>query len=176
MGDWLQFIIPLALAVLYLLGHIVSSYQEQARQQQPRPPARPAPPSDDAERERRARELQRRIDEARQRRRELEEAAPRNAGEKSSPFGPPEVPAVVLVQRRPVPPPPVRAPEPPPVVVPPPPVPVAPIRTVAPLPAAPVGASTRQVVALLRDRNSLAAAWLLKEILDRPVSRRPRQS
>src|SRR5690349_3765974 len=121
MGDWLQFIIPLALAVLYLLGHIVSSYQEQARQQQRRPTTPPAPPPDDAERERRARELQRRIDEARQRRRELEEAARRNAEEKSSPFGPPEVPAVVLVQPRPAPP--VRAPDRPPVVVPLPPVP-----------------------------------------------------
>jgi hypothetical protein len=173
MGDWIQFIIPLALAVLYVIGHIVNSYQEQARQKAPQR----EPTVSDEERERRGRELQRRIEAAKRRRRELEEEAQRKA--EDVPYAEVEAKPVVLVDPRPALP---RARKPapaPPVVVPvvfpihePAPTPPPPVVRVAPAQA--TSTAARQVVEMLRDRKSLAAAFVLREILDAPVSRRPR--
>ena len=183
--DWLQYVIPLIVVVVYVVSHIVSAYQEQQRQQEEaerrrRGTEQPSVASSDEETEGRRLDLDRRTEEARGLREELvraEEARPR--AEEAPPVSryasedevaarvPP--PATKVHWRAPKP---VVMPVIPPVPAPPPPVVIPVAAVVAGRPTSPVA---RQVVAFLRDRNSLAAALLLKEVLDPPLSRRPRR-
>ena len=184
--EWWQLVFALILIAAYVIKHIVAVQQET---QQTRPPAPSAPKSvvmtssdEDVARERT--ELDRRLEEAIERRRDMEESPiSSRLPQRSIPMpAPPVVRPVPRYQ------PPVAVPRPAPVkptipvVVAAPPVPgpkqMPPIAlgVAATVTARPVSPAVRQVLDLLKSGQSLAAAVVLREILDRPVSQRRRRT
>jgi hypothetical protein len=189
--DWPQLLIALVVIAVYLLKHILSGQQETlVRRDAPRESEPPAPPvltaeQSDVEMAQRETEMDGRLGEYRKRRKEMEAGRP------------PSEPPVVVVPR-PVPRYEPGAPPAPEARRPPRPEPprverklprrqdAIPVATpVAPPPAdvllqasvaRPAPRAVRKVVELLRDRDTLAAAFLLKEILDRPLSQRRQRS
>jgi len=155
--EGIQYLIGLVVIVAYVLGHIYTLWQEEKRKQEALLPAPPIEPAV-AERLEAKTELEQRVEKSRGWFDELGEPKP-------------AVPVAVLVPSPPIelprPVPPVRVQLPPPIK----PVPSVPVVAAAP---ATTGAA-RQVLNLLKQRRSVAAAVLLTEILGRPVSQRPRR-
>jgi hypothetical protein len=180
--DWWQLILALLVIAGYVIKHIVSLQQEQQRtptlrervKDVPRPV--PAAKSDEEIDDDRT-ELDRRIEDAKQRRREQEDMKPASSPLPRQSIPMPAPPIIV----RPLPrsqPPPVAVPRPPEIVK------VAPVALPAsarassemPRPAVvvakPIPLAALLARDLLRNRESRAAAVLLREILDPPMSRR----
>jgi len=197
--DWITYLVLLLIAAGYILNHLAKNQQQNAPPRRPLPPLDP-----DAEpRPRRATTQLEKFLEDMQRRKEGEDVRtaapiyeavevpdkpgppplPRSAeqrrkgatiGSKRSPRRP--EPAIVIERQAPL-----AMPSSVPAAVQPnqalPPPPDAPLAIHRPeaLPSrAPQSPAVKMVRALLKNRQSMGAAFLLKEILDRPRSRRPR--
>jgi hypothetical protein len=177
MVEWWQLVFVLIVVAAYVIRHIVAAQQEeQAARGRSARPLQPVVTKSDEEQARAKTELDRRIDEALERRREPDERPialplPRRA-----------IPMPVPTEMKPLPR--SRPPRPAPVKPSPPVAAPPPARTVAAVvekvtvlveaPAMPITPAVRTVIDLLRDRRNLAAAVVLREILDRPLSRRRR--
>lgn len=174
--EWPQLIIALVVVAAYVIKHILSAQQEAAAQRERglvKNPPKPAVVTKTDEEVAGARtELDRRIEEAIERRRDLESGAPpvvttvkkhipMPVPRYQSPAAPAPPPPVAAPAVRPAP---VAAPPPPPVVLP---VGAPPVRVLAP--------AARRALGLLRDRDALATAFVLQEVLGRPLSLRRRR-
>jgi hypothetical protein len=192
--DWWQLIIALFVITAYVVKQILA-----AQQGQPNPPAQrewvkdalkkaPATKSDE-EVERDRTELDRRIEAAQERRRQVDEPPPVASPmpRRSIPMPAPPVIATPVPRYQPVlnevprPPRVIRTPPPVAPVIPTP-APPAPSRTVEPavilpavIPAKPVAPAIRQMLELLKNRETMATAIALREVLDRPLSKRRRR-
>jgi hypothetical protein len=176
--EWWQLVFALIVIAAYVLKHIVAVQQEQQRPRERPVSAPPVVAKSDAEVASERTELDRRIEDAGERRRDVED------GPISSPLPrrssiPMPAPTVAKPAPRYQPPARRRAEAVKPVVTAPPPPALALVEKIAPL--VPVQAlarqaspAARQVLELLKDRRNLAAAVVLREVLDRPLSRRRR--
>ncbi len=196
--DWWQLIIALVFITIYVVKHILSVQQEQTAQPKARAqrewakeatkPAEVRTSDEDVAQDRS--ELDRRIEEAQERRRDLDEPrpmslpVPRRSIPMPTVIAPPRYQPRTDERSMPEPPRPrgLRTAPPRPVIpvvlpVPPPAASVA--STLPPLAAViaqrPVSPAVRQVLQLLNSRDNLAVAVILREILDRPMSRRRRR-
>jgi hypothetical protein len=206
--DWWQLGFLLLVIVAYIFKHILAAQQEAAaeREKVQGPPEPAAVAKTDAEVAGERTELDRRIEQAVERRRETETsvrpvvvAAPKPRlpmpapvviappvpryqpppGDDHGPFEvvkPPRSELPRVVRPAPPKPPPAKSP----LVMPAPtsPKPAAPrlvVPEVATVAGNPVSPAVRQVLDLLKNRQTLATAFVLREILDRPVSQRRRR-
>lgn len=186
MNNWWQWIVPLIVAVFWIVGMLAKGQREQIGRQQNRtlpqmPPNEENPPM--AQGKRQPEEIRKFLEELR---RQRSASARDGKAEMTSD----EEPTAQVVRPKPAP----RQPPPVPVVVRKPPkrppigqdpVQVVPLALPSLVSAAPTQVATRivkptpvavrQTLDLLKNRQSLASAFLLREILDLPVSRRPRR-
>jgi hypothetical protein len=177
--EWWQLVFALVVIAAYVIKHIVAVQQEQQRPRERPASAPPVVAKSDEEMASEKTELDRRFEEAVERRRDLEDRPISSPLPRRSSI-PMPAPTVVKpapryqapARRRP------EAVKPVVAAAPPMPVPtvVEKIALVVPVHALPRQASPAagQVLELLKDRRNLAAAVVLREVLDRPLSRRRR--
>ena len=179
MQQWSWLIVPIIMFVLFVVSQLMRREEEKQRQRrlsQPRREPQPPRPEDDRS------EMQRFLDEV-QRMRERSEQKKQEA---TAPWSPPvqqPEPVVPVVRVAPRPQPRRRAPTPP--AQPQPVLEVLAVETESRVPTskASVGAvrrrgaspAARQMLSLLQSPQSLATAWLLKEVFDRPLCMRERR-
>lgn len=182
--DWLKLLIPLIAVAVWILSNMAKNKDMPRRLQ---PPPLPPPDENDARPRRSANEVDRFLEEVRRRRAEAEgRPAPPREPVKPTPPSRQSVPERRRATPPVAPPPPRRAPAPPPmpapaeileavVVMPSPPIETR--VTKAPLASAPVAVPVSNALAstvdLLRKKQTLAAAVILREILGPPASARP---
>jgi hypothetical protein len=170
--DWVKWVIPLIAVTVYLLSHLLSLRQETLRRQQAQRPLPPVPLTDEEVAHERERSGQREVDaHAQGRHNELEQRREDARGRRESLDAPPPRRPLPAKARLPAAPPaPRRVPQPPPL----PKQPLITRQVEAPAKVekqvAVLAAATVRVV--LRDRNAVAAAIVLNEVLGPPVALR----
>jgi hypothetical protein len=180
--DWIKLAIPLIAVAVWILSNLASQQKEIRRPPRvPLPPPRPRDPLDPlptATTQPAAVDQYRdALERQREKKTALPKPAPKVRSRRLDPLPkPPRVPPVPVP-----PPPPVRAPQPtPPALEPTPSLAPSPPASQKP-PATREATATsaappfKRVLQLLKTRDSLATAFLLREILDRPVAKRPRR-
>ena len=178
--DWIKLAIPLIAVAVWIVSNLANQQKEQRKLPRvPPPPAKPRDPHDPL-----ATEPVAKPDEDNKYREEMQRKREKKPVVKTLPRPrPTKRPEIVLKPSRlptilvPAPAPVVRREEPPPLPAPLPAAPeqVAKVSQPAVVRAKPKSAAIRSLHELLGKRENLTTAFLLKEVLDLPVSKRPKR-